>query len=259
MNWVQLEKKLFETKSSFQKIEVYQTKDVGKTLFLDGVEQFSDLDEHIYHETMANVPLSIHKNPNNILIIGGGDGGIARECLKNKSVQKIDLCEIDVEVVNVCKNFFPQTSKSLKDSKVNLIFDDAKDYINSTKNFYDIIIVDSTDPISNAIPLFDEDFYVNLNNILNDNGLIVSQIQTVAFDVTSSSDFFNFLYKNFKYLDCFDIKYCRPLKEQHLLFCILSQQEITVPKKYLENFKLNYPNYKKIKNILNKAKWIKNN
>ena len=128
MNWVQLEKKLFETKSSFQKIEVYQTKDVGKTLFLDGVEQFSDLDEHIYHETMANVPLSIHKNPNNILIIGGGDGGIARECLKNKSVQKIDLCEIDLEVVNVCKNFFPQISKSLKDSKVNLIIDDAKDY-----------------------------------------------------------------------------------------------------------------------------------
>ena len=257
MNWVQLEKKLFEIKSSFQKIEVYQTKDVGKTLFLDGVEQFSDLDEHIYHEAMANIPLSIHKNPNNILIIGGGDGGVARECLKNKLVQKIDLCEIDVEVVNVCKDFFPQTSKSLKDPKVNLIINDAKNYINLTKNRYDIIIVDSTDPISNAIPLFNEDFYKNLNDILNINGLIVSQVETVAVDIRLNYNFFNFLYKNFKYIDCFDIKYCRPLKEQHLLFCILSQKKITIPKKYLENFKLKYPNYKKIKNILNKVKWIK--
>ena len=258
MNWVQLEKKLFEIKSSFQKIEVYQTKDVGKTLFLDGVEQFSDLDEHIYHEAMANIPLSIHKNPNNILIIGGGDGGVARECLKNKLVQKIDLCEIDVEVVNVCKDFFPQTSESLKDSRVNLIIGDAKDYIDLTKNFYDIIIVDSTDPISNAIPLFGESFYKNLNNILNDNGLIVSQIQTVAIDPISSSNFFNFLYNIFKHIDCFDIKYCRPLKEQHLLFCVLSQVEIAIPKKYLENFKLNHPDYKKVKKFLDKMSWIKN-
>ena len=98
-----LKSRIFHKQSEFQKIEVYETENVGKSLFLDDIEQFSEVDEIEYHRTMTEAPFSIHSKPNKILIIGGGDGAIARECLRYKSVESIDLCEIDEEVVSTCR------------------------------------------------------------------------------------------------------------------------------------------------------------
>ena len=127
----EIEKVLFKTKTNFQEILVVENPYFGKILFLDGILQITERDEFFYHEMLTHVVMQSHPNPKRILIIGGGDGGVVREVLKHKSVEKIYFVEIDEEVINVSKKFFPNVSCSIDDPKVETKIMVIKDAINT--------------------------------------------------------------------------------------------------------------------------------
>jgi spermidine synthase len=166
---------LFSGKSPFQKVEVVETEGHGKMLLNDGLVMISERDEFVYHEMIAHVPLFVHPDPRRVLVIGGGDGGAVREVLKHRSVQHCRLVEIDQMVVDVCSKFIPQTASCLSDPRVVVTFADGVEFVAQTTDRFDIVIVDSTDPIGPAQPLFGPAFYGNVKKILTDKGIVVSQ------------------------------------------------------------------------------------
>ena len=171
-----------ELKSPYQHIEVFQTKYFGKLLRLDGVIQMTEFDEANYHEMIAHVPLCSHPRPVNVLIIGGGDGGVVREVLKHKCVRKIDLVEIDNAVIDISKKYFPNVSCGLNNNIVNITNEDGAKYIKKFKNFYDVVIIDSTDPFSVGESLFKESFYADLKEVIKPKGIIVSQSESMFYN-----------------------------------------------------------------------------
>jgi spermidine synthase len=168
-------KVLFSGKSPFQKVEVVETAGHGRMLLNDGLVMISERDEFVYHEMIAHVPLFVHPDPRRVLVIGGGDGGTVREVLKHQSVQRCMLVEIDPMVVDVCKVFIPQTASCLDDPRVVVTIADGVDFVARTRDKFDIVIVDSTDPIGPAQPLFGPEFYGNVKKVLTDKGIVVSQ------------------------------------------------------------------------------------
>jgi spermidine synthase len=167
---------LFSGKSPFQKVEVVQTKGHGRMLLNDDLVMVTERDEFVYHDMITHVPLFLHPNPKRILIIGGGDGGTAREVLRHSSVEKCDMVEIDGLVVEACRKFIPQTAVGMQDSpRFSLFIDDGVKFVRESKETYDVIIVDSTDPIGPATPLFGIDFYKDVYKCLASDGIVVSQ------------------------------------------------------------------------------------
>ena len=191
---------IHELKSEYQHIEVFETKYFRKLLRLDGVIQMTEFDEANYHEMIAHVPMNAHKCPENVLIIGGGDGGAAREILKHKNVKKIDLVEIDKEVINISKKFFPNVSKSLDDPRLSIINEDGGNYARCCHVSYDIIIVDSTDPFGVGQSLFKESFYTDLKKILKFGGIIVSQSESMFYDFDLIKEMHKFKKKYFNFV-----------------------------------------------------------
>ena len=183
--------------SKYQRIEVYNTKRFGKLLKLDGVIQLTEFDEANYHEMIAHVPLNIHNTPDNVLVIGGGDGGAIREILKHKHVKTIDLVEIDNFVIDISKKHFPYVSQGLDDSKVTIINEDGAEYIKKCKDLYDVIIIDSTDPFSVGESLFKEEFYKNLKVALKPKGIVVSQSESMFYNKDLIKDMYLFKRKHF--------------------------------------------------------------
>lgn len=170
-----VEKTLFSGTSEFQSVDVVETRGHGRMLLNDGLVMVSERDEFIYHDMITHVPLFVHPNPKNVLIIGGGDGGTAREVLRHQGVEKVTMVEIDEMVVNACREYIPQTSSKLDDPKMNLIIGDGVQFVKESKEKFDVILVDSTDPIGPATPLFGPEFYNNVFERLTDNGIVVSQ------------------------------------------------------------------------------------
>ncbi len=168
---------LYSKESDFQKIDVVSTEHLGKVLFNDGLLMTSERDEFVYHEMITHVPMSSHPNPKKVLIIGGGDGGTAREVLKYESVEKVVMVEIDPCVVEACKEHLKVTSCELENSKLELIIEDGLKYVKETSEKFDVVLVDSTDPIGPAAPLFDIGFYSDINDSLTKNGIVVSQCE----------------------------------------------------------------------------------
>lgn len=191
---------LVNFKSEYQLIEVFQTKRFGKLLRLDGVIQLTEFDEANYHEMIVHVPMNTHDCPENVLVIGGGDGGAVREILKYKDVKKIDLVEIDKDVINISKKFFPDVSKSLDDPRVSVINEEGANYVRFCSSFYDVIIIDSTDPFSIGKSLFKESFYSYLKKILKFGGIIVSQSESMFYDCDLIKKMHEFKKKYFKYV-----------------------------------------------------------
>lgn len=173
---------IYSEKSPFQHIMILDSYDFGKMLVLDDAVQTTALDGYIYNEMIAHVPLNIHPNPKNVLIIGGGDCGAAREVTKYPEVEKIDMVEIDELVVKVCKEHLQEVSGNLSDKRVNFIYEDGTVFVKKQKDYkYDVIIVDSSDPVGPAIKLFELDFYKDLYNSLADDGLMVCQSESPIF------------------------------------------------------------------------------
>lgn len=167
--------KLFSETSAFQKIEIFQTATHGRLLAHDDLVMTTEKDEFIYHDMITHVPMMVHPNPRRVLIIGGGDGGTAREVLRHKSVEKCVMVEIDAVVVKAAKLHLPETACELENPKLTLLFEDGIAYIKNCKETFDVIIVDSSDPVGPASPLFNEDFYRQAYRCLADDGIVVSQ------------------------------------------------------------------------------------
>lgn len=172
---LKVEKVLFSGKSDFQTVDVVETKGHGKMLLNDGLIMVTEKDEIAYHDMIAHVPLFVHPNPKNVLVIGGGDGGTAREVIRHKGVEKCTMVEIDGMVVEACREHIPQTASALDDPRIDLIIGDGLEFVRNTKEKFDVILVDSTDPIGPAAPLFGEEFYRDVYNCLTDDGIVVSQ------------------------------------------------------------------------------------
>lgn len=169
------EKKLYSKQSSFQKVDIVKGSYYGTMLFNDNVAMVSTKDEFIYHDMISHVPLFLHPNPKKVLIIGGGDGGTAREVLRHSCVELCDMVEIDEAVVEACKKHLPQTSAALDNKKLNLHIKDGIKFIKTCKQIYDVILVDSTDPVGAASPLFNSDFYSKVFSCLSEDGIVVAQ------------------------------------------------------------------------------------
>ena len=183
-----VENVLFSGKSDFQTVDVVETKGHGKMLLNDGLIMVTERDEFAYHDMISHLPLFVHPNPKNVLVIGGGDGGTAREVIRHKSVEKCTMVEIDAMVVEACKEHIPQTASALDNPKINLIIGDGVQFVKETKEKFDVIIVDSTDPIGPAQPFFGEAFYQDVFNCLTDDGIVVSQGESswYAMDIQQS-------------------------------------------------------------------------
>ena len=171
-----LKKKVYSGKSKYQKIEILDTFGLGRIFILDGVLQLSEKYEFIYHEMISHLPLFYHSNPQRILIIGGGDGGVLREVLKH-SLKEIFWAELDQKVVEISKKYLPflNLKDSLKQKKVKLFFGDGATFVKKFKDFFDVIIVDSTDPKGPSLSLFQKKFYQNSFLALKKKGIFITQ------------------------------------------------------------------------------------
>lgn len=188
---------LYQGKSNFQSVEVFDTESWGKTLLNDGLIMCTEKDEHVYHEMIAHVPLFVHPDPTRVLIIGGGDLGTAREVLKHSSVHECLCVEIDQMVVDACKENFEWTEKVLADERFTLKIEDAVKFVAETDMVFDVVIVDSSDPIGPGVGLFGEEFYNNVKNILAAGGVVVSQAESPTYNAEEQKNLKNTLTKVF--------------------------------------------------------------
>ncbi len=172
---IQVKSQLHTEESDYQLISVYDSAEFGRFLTLDGVLMLTERDEFIYHEMIVHVPMAVNPAIRNILVIGAGDGGVARELSKYKTVEKIDIVEIDRRVVEVCKQFLPLTACGFSDPRVNLLYADGLKYVRHVENRYDLVIVDSTDPSGPGEVLFTKEFYGSCMNALTEGGILVNQ------------------------------------------------------------------------------------
>lgn len=168
---------LHTERSKFQDIAIVDTHQYGRMLMLDSVVQTTELDEFVYHEMITHVALSAHPNPKKVLVVGGGDGGSIREILKHESVEEAILVDIDERVVELSKQYLPTISCALDDPRVTVTIEDGLAYVKRAKNEFDLIIVDSTDPIGPAVGLFAQEFYRDLYAALKDDGMFVAQTE----------------------------------------------------------------------------------
>jgi len=176
---IKIKEVLIHTRSKFQEIAILETEKLGKMLVLDGINMLTEFDEFAYHEMIVHVPILTHPDPRKILIIGGGDGGSAREVLKHPEVEEIHVCEIDEEVIKICRKYLPSLASSFDNAKVHIIPEDGTRYVTSKPNTYDVIIVDSSDPVGPAKGLFQQKFYKGMKNALTKEGIAVTQAESL--------------------------------------------------------------------------------
>lgn len=176
-----VEKVLYKTKSKFQDIMVFENSYFGRILVLDGVVQLTERDEFIYHEMLTHVLMHAHPQAKTVAVIGGGDGGAVREVLKHDCVEKLYFIEIDEEVINVSKKFFPTVSSAIDDPRVEIKCMDGAEFIKQMNNSFDVIIVDSTDIIGFAKSLFTVEFFKSVREALTENGMFVTLSESLIF------------------------------------------------------------------------------
>lgn len=179
---IQVEKQLFSTQSDFQRIDVFESQEFGRFLTLDGYMMLTERDEFIYHEMMVHVPMAVHPNPAQILVVGAGDGGVIRELTRYHNVQHIDLIEIDQMVVEVSRKYLPKTACSLDDPRVHIRYADGLRHVRTCEDKYDLIIVDSTDPFGPGEDLFTKEFYGSCYKALKADGIMVNQHESPFYE-----------------------------------------------------------------------------
>lgn len=179
---VRINRQLFSGESEFQRIDVFESEEFGRFVALDGEIVFSDKDEFIYDEMVTHVPMTVHPNVKNVLIIGGGDGGVARELIHYPQIESIDVVESDKMFVDVCAEMFPDIAQGLKDERVNIYYEDGLRFLRNKKARYDLIINDSTDPLGHTEGLFTKEFYGSCYKALRDDGIMVYQHGSPFYD-----------------------------------------------------------------------------
>jgi len=161
--------------TDFQDLAMVETEEWGTMLLLDGMVMTTDRDEFVYHEMVAHPALFTHPNPEHVLVVGGGDGGVIREILKHPKVKRAVLVDIDGKVIEYSKKYLPQIAVGLDDPRVEVIVNDGFMHIHDHKNTYDVIMVDSTEPVGPAVQLFTRGFYQGIYDSLKEDGLFVAQ------------------------------------------------------------------------------------
>lgn len=171
-----MDKVIYRDKTEHQDLVIFENAVLGRVLALDGVVQTTEADEHVYHEMMAHVPILAHGAVRRVLIIGGGDGGMLRRCLMHPAVEKVTMVEIDRGVVDLCTTHLPSISAgAFDDPRTDLVIDDGRAFVARTDDRYDVIIVDSTDPIGPGEVLFTAEFYADCKRCLTPGGILVTQ------------------------------------------------------------------------------------
>lgn len=180
---ISYDKKLHHSVSKFQEIDFYSSKEWGTFFTLDGLMMLTEKDEFIYHDMIVHPAMATNLNIKKVLVIGGGDGGTVRELCRYNHVEQIDMVEIDKDVVDLCRKYTTFTSNKLDDKRVNLFYEDGVAFVKQSKDeSYDLILVDSTDPIGPGEGLFTNDFYNNCYRILTSDGILINQHESPYFD-----------------------------------------------------------------------------
>lgn len=183
---------LHSEKTPYQKLDIIETEQFGRMLVLDGMVMTTLKDEFVYHEMISWVGLNTHPNPKKVLVVGGGDGGAIREIVKHPAVEKAVLAEIDARVIETSREFLPEIACGLKNPKVEIMVSDGIKHVQDSPNTYDVILVDSTEPVGPAIGLFAQDFYRSVFAALKEDGLFVAQTESPFFN----SDLITRVYKD---------------------------------------------------------------
>jgi len=170
---------LHSVQSPFQRVDILDTTGFGRIMTLDGLMMVTERDEFVYHEMISHVPLLVHANPKRVLVIGGGDGGTLREVLRHDSVQEAVLCEIDGEVVDAARKFLPYVASGLNHPRAKIHIADGVEFVRgSDAGSFDVVIVDSTDPIGPGVGLFSGAFYKEVRRILRPGGIVMAQCES---------------------------------------------------------------------------------
>lgn len=173
--------KLFDEESSFQRIEVFASEFMGRVLILGGCFMVTERDAFVYHEMLVHPAMSVLKTAEKVLVIGGGDGGAVTELVKYPGIRSVTLCEIDPGVVSTCRQFFPEISAGLEDARVSVVNDDGAAYVAARKDEFDLVLVDSTDPVGPGKALFELGFYEAVKASLRKGGAAVFQTESPHF------------------------------------------------------------------------------
>lgn len=190
---------VFSGTSPFQHVEILETAGMGRMLLNDGIIMITERDEFVYHEMMAHVPLFTHPSPRRVLVVGGGDGGTVREVLRHPAVERCRMVEIDAMVVEACREHIPSTAGSLDDPRVDLTIGDAVAFVGETEERYDVVLVDSSDPVGPAKSLFGVEFYRNVHRVLWEGGIVVSQGESPFYEGTAQKELLGVLGEVFEH------------------------------------------------------------
>lgn len=166
---------LVREQTDFQDLAIIDTEEFGRMLVLDDMVMTTVKDEFVYHEMVAHPALFTHPDPKHVLVVGGGDGGVIREIMKHPKVEKAVLVDIDGKVIEYSKKYLPEIASELDNPRVEVQVNDGYMHIIESKNKYDVIMVDSTEPVGPAAPLFERGFYQGIYEALKDDGIFVAQ------------------------------------------------------------------------------------
>ncbi len=172
---LKVNKQLFSQRSDYQQIDVFETAEFGRVLALDGNIMLTERDEFIYDEMITHVPMAVHPNIKNVLVIGVGDGGVVKELTRYDSIERIDLVEMDEMVAEACRIYIPANACRLDDARVHIYYEHALKYIRKHEEEYDLIIVDSNDPYGPSEGLYTREFYGSCYKALKEDGIMVNQ------------------------------------------------------------------------------------
>ncbi len=184
---IRLSKQLFSGTSEFQRIDVFDSPEFGKFLASDGNIIFSEKDEFTYDEMIVHVPMAVHPKVQRVLVLGGGDGGVARELTHYEEIKVIDVVEPDSMFVDVCKQYFPDNAIGLEDDRVHIFYQDGLKYLRKCEDMYDLIINDATEPLGHEAGLFTKEFYGSCYKALHDDGIMVYQHGSPFYDEDEES------------------------------------------------------------------------
>ena len=184
---IKVDKHLRSAESEYQRIDIFESKEFGRILTLDGYLMVTEKDEYIYHEMITHIPMAVNPDITNVLVIGAGDGGTVRELARYNHIKNIDMVEIDEMVVEICREYLPQTACRLTDPRVHIFYQDGLRFVRSKENEYDLIIVDSTDPFGVGEELFTKEFYGNCFKALKDDGILVNQHESTFYTSYANS------------------------------------------------------------------------
>lgn len=167
----------------FQKIDFFDSDEFGIFFVLDDYIMVTERDEFIYHDMIVHVPMAVNPKAKKVLVVGGGDGGTVRELTRYPGIELIHLAEIDERVVRLCQKYLPLTAAKLGDPRVQMFFEDGIQFVKKKRDFYDLVIVDSTDPIGPGVGLFTREFYQDCHTALNENGILVNQHESPYYEI----------------------------------------------------------------------------